>query len=125
MSSICPWVERSSISTRQGEAVALKAAEAAGVFIAAASGNDGVSKVGYPAAEPTVTAVGAVDEQMVKAVFSNWGPELAVVAPGVDVFSSVPRGSGRAAEVQVDLGKGLGTVAALPFTGTPAEVFRR
>lgn len=72
-----------------------------GIAVVAAAGNDGANKVSYPAAYPTVLAVGAVDENKQKASFSNWGPELAVVAPGVSVVSSVPRGSGRFTQAEV------------------------
>lgn len=86
------------------EQKAIKAADAAGVVVVAASGNDGTPKVSYPAAFPSVIAVGAVDSKITKAKFSQWGPELAVVAPGVDVLSSVPRGSGRESIVKVAIG---------------------
>lgn len=74
-----------------------KAADA-GVLIFAASGNDsspGLPKpVSYPAAFPSVVAVGAVDENKQIASFSNQGPELGVVAPGVAVLSTFPVGWG-------------------------------
>jgi serine protease len=83
---------------------AVSKAAAAGITIVAASGNDGIPQVSYPAALPTVIAVGAVNADLLKADFSQWGPELAVVAPGVDVVSSVPQGSGRTPIVQIQLG---------------------
>jgi subtilisin family serine protease len=104
-----------------GEKQAIAAAEAAGVFIAAASGNDGVGKVSFPAAVDTVCAVGAIDSTTAKAQFSQWGPELDVVAPGVDVISAVPMGTGRGATVQVDTGKGLGIVNSAPMVGSPVR----
>jgi subtilisin family serine protease len=104
----------------QAEAQALDQVEAAGVAVVAASGNDGTSQVGYPAGYKSVTAVGAVDENLQRATFSQYGPQLAVVAPGVDTFSSVPRGTGRAATVAMDLdGKGSNEIKSLPFTGSP------
>lgn len=104
----------------QAEAQAVEEAEAAGVMIVAASGNDGKPIVSFPAAAPTALAVGAIDGDSKKADFSNWGPELAVVAPGVDVISSVPRGSGRGSEIQFDLeGKGLGDIKSMPMVGSP------
>lgn len=86
---------------------AYQKAEAAGVVVVAASGNDGTAKVSYPAAIATVIAVGALSPDMTKAPFSQWGPELDVVAPGVDVLSSVPQGTGREGLVAVDLGQGV------------------
>jgi subtilisin family serine protease len=104
-----------------GEKQALAAAEAAGVFIAAASGNDGVGRVSFPAAIDTVSAVGAIEETKTKAQFSQWGPELDVVAPGVNVISAVPMGTGRGATVKVDAGKGLTEVKSAPMVGSPVR----
>lgn len=81
---------------------AVNKADKAGITVVAASGNSGTPRVSYPAALPTVIAVGAIDSKLAKADFSQWGPELAVVAPGVDVISSVPVGSGREASVTVE-----------------------
>ncbi len=102
------------------EGAAMAAAETAGVMVVAASGNDGKATVSYPAAASTALAVGAIDAKMAKASFSNWGPELGIVAPGTDTYSSVPKGSGRGAETKLNLdGKGLGNVNSLPMQGSP------
>lgn len=74
---------------------AYQKAENAGIVVVAASGNDGTGTVSYPAAVGTVVAVGAVNPDITKASFSQWGKELDVVAPGMDVVSSVPQGMGR------------------------------
>lgn len=90
------------------ERSAIQKADQAGITVVAAAGNDGDKcsaancRVSYPAALPTVIAVGAIDSKLAKASFSQYGPELAVVAPGVEVVSSVPQGSGREAKVVVD-----------------------
>jgi subtilisin family serine protease len=86
------------------ERIAVKKAYDAGITIVAASGNDGSNVVGYPAALPECIAVGAVDSNLKRAEFSQFGPELAIVAPGVDVNSSVPLGSGRESLVQFSEG---------------------
>lgn len=52
-----------------------------GVLLVAAAGNDGGS-VAFPAAYPTVMAVGAVDGLLDGAAYSNHGNEVSVVAPG-------------------------------------------
>lgn len=93
------------------------AAEEADVLIVAASGNDGVGRVSYPAALPTTFAVGAVTPELVKADFSQWGPELDIVAPGVNVLSSVPQGTGQMSIAAVDLGEGLEDVKSAPLEG--------
>jgi len=101
-----------------GERKAYDAAEAAGTMIVAASGNDGKGKVSFPAAYTTTFAVGAVNPDLSKAGFSQWGPELDIVAPGVDVLSSVPLGSGRASTVNVDFGSGPEVLKSTSFQGS-------
>lgn len=56
-------------------------AEEQGVLIVAATGNEG-GRVNYPAAFPTVLAVGAVNLSDEPVLYSNAGPEVHVVAPG-------------------------------------------
>lgn len=82
---------------------AVAAAETAGVIVVAASGNDGIPRVSFPAALPTVIAVGAVDSSIHKTDFSQWGPELAIMAPGAGVLSSVPRGTGQESKVEITI----------------------
>jgi subtilisin family serine protease len=48
--------------------------------------------VGYPAAYDSCITVGAVDKNNELAYFSSRGPELDVVAPGVDVYSCYKNG---------------------------------
>jgi len=64
---------------------AIERAVQGGVVVVAAAGNDGVGTVGFPASLPNVIAVGAVDARKQKAPYSNFGPELDVVAPGGDI----------------------------------------
>jgi len=64
---------------------AVDRAVAAGVTVVAAAGNESTGKVSFPAALPNVIGVGAVDGRKVKAPYSNFGPELSVVAPGGDI----------------------------------------
>ena len=58
-----------------------------GLFIDCSSGNAN-SSVGYPANHARVMAVGATDHNDNRAGFSNYGPELEVVAPGVNIWST-------------------------------------
>ncbi|GAA5532044.1 S8 family serine peptidase [Deinococcus aluminii] len=67
-----------------------------GALIVAATGNDGAA-VSYPAAYTNVVGVGAIDSSEAKADFSNFGPQVDLVGPGVSVLSSVPLGQGTAA----------------------------
>lgn len=97
-------------------------AEQAGIFVVAASGNDGTATVSYPAAISTVLAVGALNEDLTKAPFSQWGPELDVMAPGVNVISSVPQGTGRDGLVRVDLGTGPEELTNTVFQNASTDV---
>ncbi|MFJ9825304.1 S8 family serine peptidase [Streptomyces sp. NPDC101160] len=56
-----------------------------GALIFAGSGNDGEGNPVYPAAIPGVVAVGALDTKGKVAKFSNYGPHLALAAPGVEM----------------------------------------
>lgn len=68
---------------------AIELADAAGVTIVAASGNDGSNAVVcYPANNPKVIAVGASDSSDNRASYSNAGPQLSVVAPGNSIISA-------------------------------------
>jgi serine protease len=55
-----------------------------GVTVVCAAGNEGVNRVGYPAANEGCIAVGAVDWEGNRAFYSNWGKALDVTAPGGD-----------------------------------------
>lgn len=85
---------------------AYQKAEDNNVVIIAASGNDGRGSVGFPAGYPSVLSVGAISENLEIAPFSNWGSNLDVVAPGVDVLSSFPQGTGREAITSVNFVEG-------------------
>ena len=67
-----------------------------GMISFAASGNGGdtatTSSRVYPAAYDSVVAVGAVDEASKHPSFSQGGPYLDLVAPGVGIYSSFPQG---------------------------------
>lgn len=72
--------------------LAVKKAAERGLVIVAASGNS-AGPVGYPAQYPETIAVGASDKDDKTAWFSNRGPEVDFIAPGVDVVS-LKRGGG-------------------------------
>jgi subtilisin family serine protease len=69
---------------------ALAYAASRGVLVVAASGNEGLGTVGFPAslvqppdgAPSSGLAVGGVDARGERAPFSNWGSQLSLVAPG-------------------------------------------
>lgn len=61
----------------------------AGVFVVAAAGNDNrdTNRVS-PASEPRICTVGAMDNNNHIADFSNYGPLVDIMAPGVDILSA-------------------------------------
>jgi subtilisin family serine protease len=69
-------------------------ARARGVLVIAAAGNCGDTGVNcspainFPAAYDPVLAVGASDANDLRAAFSDYGPQMDLVAPGVDIYST-------------------------------------
>ncbi len=75
--------------------LACDAAYKAGIVLVAAAGNEGdgninTTEYSYPAAYDSVIAVGAVDSSNNLANFSNTGDFVELVAPGVNVNSTLP-----------------------------------
>jgi subtilisin family serine protease len=68
---------------------------AGGTAIVAAMGNDNTSQKSYPAAIPGVIAVAATKANDVRAGFSNYGAHVALSAPGVGIWSTLPTYSGQ------------------------------
>ncbi len=54
------------------------------VTVVAAAGNNGSSPILYPAQYPEVISVGAIGPNKKRAYYSNFGPNLDIVAPGGD-----------------------------------------
>ncbi|UOR10830.1 S8 family peptidase [Halobacillus amylolyticus] len=65
-----------------------------GLVVVAAAGNSGSkgrkNTIGYPAKYASAIAVGAVDSSNTRASFSSVGDELEIMAPGVNILSSIP-----------------------------------
>jgi subtilisin family serine protease len=74
------------------EELLIKQAIRAGIVIVAAMGNDKLrgNPTSYPAAIEGVIAVGATDEVDARADFSQTGDHIHLVAPGVNILSTVP-----------------------------------
>ena len=86
----------------------------AGIAIVASAGNDQLSGLTWPAADPRVISVGAVDGTGQQVTFSNSGPSLSLTAPGYGVPTAWSDGQ----RVQMD-----GTSASAPLVaGTIAAV---
>lgn len=93
------WVINLSLgSTTEspGEREAFQRIADKGILVIAAAGNlstpTSPATVAFPAAYPSVVAVGAVSFDRKLAFFSGQGPELDLTAPGVDVLSTLPLG---------------------------------
>jgi subtilisin family serine protease len=87
------------------EQAAFDNARAAGLLSFAASGNGGETATEesrmYPAAYDSVIAVGAVDNDAKHPDFSQIGPHLDFVAPGVNIYSTFPQGKAPYANLSI------------------------
>lgn len=73
---------------------ATQAAHDAGVLVVAAAGNSNTdSPLWMPAAIETVICVAATDDNDIRAPFSNYGQEIDISAPGVNIISAMPGGA--------------------------------
>ncbi|MDP1902219.1 MAG: S8 family serine peptidase [Rubrivivax sp.] len=67
----------------------------------AAAGNDGSTRLSYPAGYASVVSVAAIDEYKQWATFSQYNKDVELAAPGVNVLSTVPMGTGTTSSLQV------------------------
>jgi subtilisin family serine protease len=70
-----------------------------GTLIIASAGNDAANHISFPAGYKNVISVAALNQDGSPASFTNGGPGLDISAPGVDVVSSFPSGTGHDARV--------------------------
>jgi subtilisin family serine protease len=106
----------------QIEAEAIQRAQAAGVVVVAAAGNEATTGnyLEYPASYPGVLSVAAVGPDMKRAPFSNFNSSVSIAAPGVDIFSTLPTRFGKT----TPFGYLSGTSMAAPMVaGAAALVF--
>ncbi|MGW0215952.1 S8 family serine peptidase [Micromonospora chokoriensis] len=95
---------------------AIEAAAQANIIIVAGAGNEPRDTfVGFPAAYPDVIAVGGIDRDGNRAAISVTGPEIDVVAPAVDIYSTSLDGKYR---------KGTGTSDATAIVAGAAALIR-
>lgn len=72
----------------QAEQDVINFADEMGALVVGASGNQGVSQVGFPAGYDKVVAVGSVEGGNTVANYSNYGHNLDVLASGTDIQST-------------------------------------
>ena len=93
---------------------AITAAQAKGIVIVAAAGNNGAgAEPSYPAAYPGVVAVTAVDHELNVYRRATRGPYVDLAAPGVNVWTASAQGTGSLK---------TGTSYAVPFVSAAAGV---
>jgi subtilisin family serine protease len=94
-----------------------------GIVVVAAMGNEYEegNPVSYPAAYSDVIAVGATDEADRRASFSNTGEHISLVAPGVNILSTVPRYPSQFAST-VNYDSWPGTSMAAPHVSAAAAL---
>ena len=88
------WIANLSLGSSDSSNIernAFQRGSDAGIIFFAASGNSyiGVDGLSFPAGYPSVVSVGAIDVNQLVADFSQRGPQLKIVAPGVNVLSTV------------------------------------
>lgn len=70
---------------------AIKKAYAKNIPVICAAGNSGdINTLDYPAKYPETISVGALTKENIRAAFSQTGPRLDFMAPGVDIVSTTP-----------------------------------
>lgn len=69
---------------------AVRYAAEKGVLVIAAAGNDRSDNPNFPAGYEEVISVAATDERDGRAGFSNYGPDVDLAAPGVNILSTLP-----------------------------------
>lgn len=79
------------------EQIVYEAMNAAGILVIAAAGNDGNTRVSYPAGYPSVVSVGALTEGNKRASVSQFNADVELSAAGENVLSTVPQEAGREA----------------------------
>jgi serine protease len=98
------WVINMSIGSRTRSSIEERAIYEAlenGILVVAAAGNRDRDTLDYPGRYQAVLAVGALDNAGNKADFSSYGIGLSVMAPGVDIPSTVIEGVNESADVQL------------------------
>jgi len=87
-----------------------------GTLVISAAGNNGSTDYAYPASYSSVVSVGAVDDLMKRAQFSQLNSEVDIAGPGVHILSTVPIGFDDEKIASIDV-SGVAFVGSI-ITGT-------
>jgi len=103
---------------------AIDYASSHGAVIVAAAGNDQAAQLMWPAADPRVISVGAVDALGQQVLFSNSGPQLQITAPGYGVQTAWTGGErvlmdGTSASTPIVAGSIAAVMSANPGMSAP------
>jgi subtilisin family serine protease len=82
-----------SFSTKQNSTAlqrALNAANAKGVILVSSAGNDGKAISVWPAAYENVIGVGSTNNSRIRSLFSNYGTDASLAAPGEALITTYP-----------------------------------
>lgn len=94
-----------------------------GIVFIASAGNDGRDQIQYPAGYNHVLAVSATDKSNSLTEFSNWGLNIGIAAPGVDILTTTPTYS-TSSEYLINYDAVSGTSPAAAFvSGVAAMMF--
>ncbi|MEI8027297.1 MAG: S8 family serine peptidase [Pseudomonadota bacterium] len=85
-----------------------------GTLLIAAASNEDSSQRAYPASISEVISVSALDENLKKASFSNYGPSVDIAAPGTKINSTVP---GPGGETKDEYGTSMATPVVAGVAG--------
>ncbi len=98
------------------EEATFSALAARGILSVAAAGNAGNRNLSYPGAYESVLMVGAVNEFLQHSSYSQYNSKVELVAPGDQVYSTVPMGEGMLSALTIK-GETLlpGTLAGSPM----------
>jgi serine protease len=91
----------------------------AGIAIIQPSGNGWDVPLGYQARLPTVISVGALDSDFTRAPFSQFGPELGVMAPAVGIRLPFLRGQARNSVLTVQTHRGVVKLKSYGYVRSP------
>lgn len=108
-----------SFKSRTEERAFVDAFNVNGILSVAAAGNDGNTRKSYPASYNSVVSVAAIDSTKTVASFSQRNSQVEISAPGVNVRSTVPMGTGNEESVTVTVGTDTTEKEAISIQGSP------